>query len=327
MTSKTRAAALRSACLALGVAFSLLACSDRRAGQGEGSKKKVDGGVAARVNGEPVTQAQLQRMLAAPLERQQLLQELGVPDHPGSKELDRLALRKLIHRRLILQEAGRRSFVVTEQDLDKAVTSLRRRFQDLSGLGAWMKEQGLDDQSLFETIRTDMLAARVRAALVEEVRVTDEEVQQYHQAHKEDLKTEEVWLQIIAVKEWATAEEIVAALRKGEDFGVLARQRSVGRRAAQGGDMGWVEAERLGPPLREAVGTLKAGVARGPLQRGNEFLIVRLQERRPGKTKDLAAARPAIERRLLAAKQQEAVQAWLTDQERKSKIEVLALAN
>jgi hypothetical protein len=37
----------------------------------------------------------------------------------------------------------------------------------------------------------------------------------------------------------------------------------------------------------------------------------------------LAHARPEIERRLLPAKRQEAVEAWLTEQQVKSKIEVL----
>jgi hypothetical protein len=61
----------------------------------------------------------------------------------------------------------------------------------------------------------------------------------------------------------------------------------------------------------------------GPLQKGaDEFLIVGLEGRRPVRAKSLGEARPEIERRLLPAKQQEAVQAWLTEQEKTSKIEV-----
>jgi hypothetical protein len=67
---------------------------------------------------------------------------------------------------------------------------------------------------------------------------------------------------------------------------------------------------------------MKPRDVRGPLQNGSDFLIVRLQERRRG-AKSLAEARPDIERRLVAAKRQEAVQAWLERQEKKSKIEIL----
>lgn len=275
----------------------------------------------ARVNGEPVTRDELQRMLADPLEQRLLQQELGVQD-PDSKELERLALRKLIHRRLLLQEAVRRNISVSEQDLDQAIAELRRRFKDLKSFAAWMQERGLNDQSLFERVRADMLTDRVRAALAEGVRLTGEQVQEYYEAHKEELKTAgDVRLRIIAVKDKAAAEEVLAALKKGEDFAALARKRSLGLRAAQGGDTGWVKPRTLPPPLRKAVGTLKSGETSGLLQRGAEYLIVRLVGRRPAQTISLAEARPEIERRLLAAKRREAVQAWLTEQEKRSSID------
>ena len=49
---------------------------------------------------------------------------------------------------------------------------------------------------------------------------------------------------------------------------------------------------------------------------------MRLAARRPGRTLSLAHARPEIERRLLPAKQQELLRAWLTEREANSKIEV-----
>ena len=278
--------------------------------------------MVARVNGERVNQSELQRILDAPVTRGQLEQELGVR-MVDSKAMERLALQKLIHRRLILQEAGRRKLTVPERDIDEALTALRGRFDDLKSFGMWMHERGLDDKSLFDALRTDMLMKRVTAALLEKVRPTDAQVQAYYEAQKEDLKTAgEVRLRIIAVEDKAAARQIVAALQRGENFQRLARERSIGIRAAKGGDSGWVALETLSPPLRQAVDALKVGEASGPLPRGAEFLIVGLAARRPGRTKTLDEARAEIERRVLPAKQQEAVQAWLKEQEEKSKIEV-----
>jgi parvulin-like peptidyl-prolyl isomerase len=280
--------------------------------------------IAALVNGESVTLDELQRMLADPSTRGHLEQELGV-QYPDSEKLERLALQKLIERRLFLQEAVRRSFTVSQEDLDQTLTALRGRFEDLRSFGIWLKERGLDDRSLFETLRTEMLAARVAAALVEGVAITEEQVRGYYEAHKQDLVIgEEVRLRIIAVESEAAAEEVLTALRKGGNFARVARKRSLGARAAQGGDTGWVDSRALPPPLRQAVGALKAGEAGGPLRKGaEEFLIIGLEGRRPAKAESLAEARPEIERRLLPAKQQEIIQAWLTEQEKKSKIEVL----
>jgi parvulin-like peptidyl-prolyl isomerase len=278
--------------------------------------------VVARVNGEPVTRRELQRMLGDPLTRRQLQQELGGQE-PGSNELKRSALRKLINRRLVLQEARRREFTVTQQDLSRATTALRSRFKDLKEFGAWMKARGLDDISLQESLREQTLTTRVMAALVEGVRLTDEQVQEYYAAHMEDLKTpEEVRLRIIAVTDKEAAEAIWAALQKGGNFERLAQERSTGFGATEGGDMGWVSAKTLAQPLREAIGTLKAGETGGPVQIGAEFLLVRVEERRPARTRSLAEVRPEIEGHLLAAKRQEVFQAWLAEQEKQAKIEV-----
>lgn len=314
---------LVKACIALATAATLFVLPEgARAAQRKRTAGTDGEAVVARVNGEPLARSELQRMLTAPLEREGLLRELGARELERG-ELERLALRKLVSRELLLREAGRRKLVVTDRELDEAVASLRRRFGDLRSFGAWMKARGLDDRSLFENVRTGMLVARVSGALVAGVRVTEDEVGRYYEAHAGDLKREEVRLQIIAVETRAKALEVLAALEKGEEFGGLARKRSVGVRAAQGGDTGWVGAETLAPPLRETVGALKPREYVGPLERGDRYLVVRLHDRRAGRTKSLPEARPEIERRLLAAAQQETLRAWLTEQEKKANVELL----
>lgn len=283
----------------------------------------ADPEVLARVNGEPVTRGELQRVMADSLLRGQLQQELGVPE-PDGKEVDRLALGLVIKRRLILQEAGRRNVTVTEREIDEAVTALRRRFPDLKTFGPWLKERGLNDRSLFDAVRTDLLVARVRAALVEGLRVSDEQVWAYYEARKGQLKTPEaVRLRVIAATDMAAASHIVAKAQAGEDFERLVRDQSSRDKTTGRRDMGWAALPALPGPLRETVGTLKIGDVGGPVPLGAEFLVVRLEERRPARPKTLAEARPEIERRLLSARQREVLRSWLTEHEKQSTIEVL----
>jgi parvulin-like peptidyl-prolyl isomerase len=279
--------------------------------------------IVARVNGEAVTQGELHRAQA------DLLALRGPEGKRGDEasddeELERLAVRQLIQRHLILQEAARQNLSVSDDELDEAIVELRRRFADLQGLGAWMQERGLDDRSLMETIRGDLLTRRVTTALMEGVRVSDEQVRAYYEAHKEDLIVgEEVRLGIIAVDSSEAGEAILTALGDGANFRSLARKLSLGQRAAEGGDTGWVDPLTLPPPLRQAVGRLKEGEAYGPLEKNaDEFLVVALAGRRPVQAENLDEARPEIERRLLAATQQRAVEQWLTEREEAAKIEV-----
>jgi peptidyl-prolyl cis-trans isomerase SurA len=278
--------------------------------------------VVARVNGEPVTRGALQRMLSDRLMLRELEQELG-GRKAGAQEMQRLALRELIVRRLFLQEAARRGFTVPDQGLDRAVVDRRGRFKDAQAFQEWLAARGLDDKTLREDLRTEILMARVQAILVEGVRPTDQDIQAYYDTHKQELVTpEEFHLRIIAVNDRAVAEDTSAALLKGADISRLARERSTGFRANQGGDVGWVGPQFLPPFLWEAVQALKVGGTSPPLQGKERFYIIRVEARRPGRSLTMAEARPEIERRLLGPRQQQAIQAWLVEQEKKAKIEV-----
>jgi len=290
-----------------------------------GIPKDPQAEILAHVNGEPVTRADLQQLLSDPGAHWQLREELDVEaaDNTG---LYALALRKLIQRRLFLQQANRQNIEITREDLDHAIVALRSRFTDLEGFGMWMRTRGLDEQTLFDRLRDDLRVRRVITALVADVKVSQQQVQDYYDSRGEDLQAgEEVRLRIIVVKSMETAEEILTALRAGEDFSRLARQHSLGRHAAQGGDTGWHDIRGLAQPLRVAVTSLQTGEASHPLQRGtDEYLIVALQDRRLLPAGTLEEARPVIEKRLLSTLRQEAVDSWLRQQASQSTIEVPA---
>jgi parvulin-like peptidyl-prolyl isomerase len=315
-----------SAGSALALALALGGAAAPAAALVRSAPSAADREVVARVDGEAVTRAELDRMAASPRTLDQARQELGV-ERPGPADLRRVALRNVVERRLLIREARRRGIRVTEPELDREIASLRRRFDDLRSFGAWMNEQGLDEATLWETVREDMAADQVRTALIEGVRVTDEDVRRYHAAHAPELGPGEVRLQVIAVGGEREAKEVLTALRDGEDFGRVARARSSGIRARDGGDTGWVRADALASPLRESVAILKPGESRGPLRRGSDFLFVRLNERRRGPARTLEEVRSEIERRLLPEKQRSAVEAWLVEQESGTKIELFGVAS
>jgi parvulin-like peptidyl-prolyl isomerase len=280
-----------------------------------------EAGIVARVDGEPVTRAELKRAVADPVTLRRAQRLLGV-ERPEPGAVEALALRQVVRLRLLLQEARRRGIEISERELDAEIASLRRRFADLRGFGAWMQEQELDDRSLFDVVRDDLTADRVRSALVRDVTVAEAEVRRYYEAHAQEFGRTEVRLQLIAVEGEVAAQEIVAALEGGADFGRLARERSRGLRAARGGDTGWIVEEALAPPLRETVAASRPGQIRGPLRRGSDLLVARLQGRRRGAPRPFAEVSAGIERRLLAERREAALEAWLVDRERTSRTEV-----
>jgi hypothetical protein len=172
--------------------------------------------VVARVNGEAVTRVEVQRLVANPTHRRQVQEELGV-EEPGTKDLQRLALRNLIYRRLLLQEAARRSITATEQEVSRNVNAIQRRFKKPRKYAAWLKASGLDEKSLREYARANLLIARVQMALVEGLQVEEQQVQEYYDRHKDKMEMpaarSDVERQLLAAKR----KEAIAAWLKEEE--------------------------------------------------------------------------------------------------------------
>ncbi len=63
----------------------------------------------------------------------------------------------------------------------------------------------------------------------------------------------------ILVKEKALADELLKQLRKGANFGALAKEHSTCPSKGKGGDLGWFGAGQMVKPFEEAVKRLRPG--------------------------------------------------------------------
>src|SRR5450759_2114648 len=65
--------------------------------------------------------------------------------------------------------------------------------------------------------------------------------------------SDEVILRIIVVSSAEQAQHVLALLKQGEDFAVLAKKQSIDSTSDEGGPMGKVSLSMLRPELRDAV--------------------------------------------------------------------------
>ncbi len=322
-----RAVALSIGLLVVGIGATVFLMSDA---------PKVESDVIARVNGDSITEGEVRRVLGDPVMRKQLQQELDrrgprvdVPGQAASqsneRELERLAVRRLIMHRLLVQEANRRELTVTDKELELARAAVQRRFKDAEAYETWRKSFGMDDAALSQALRNEVLVWRAQVALLEGVRPSEAQVQAYYKSHKAELKTADVvGLQVMAVPDQALAERLVAALRKGEDFGRLAaRERHKGVRSIESEKAAGVSIDRLPIEVREAVRLFKVGQVHAPIKSGDEYVIVRLAEHQPGHSQSLDEARPEIEQALMRATQRRHLAQWMSEQHQVAKIEML----
>ena len=216
--------------------------------------------IVARVNGEPITRVEWQRTLTDPRTRS-LYQREQSTQQADNQAYGRWVLQKLIVKHLTLQEAARRNFVVSDAELDAAVEAWKASYKGgPKALQKYLRSRGLDETALRETLRTDMLVARVTSDVIKDVRLTDRQLRAYYEKNKAELQLpEEVLLKVIAVKDKAAAEGIVASLRKGEPFENLAREVSAEPRAMMLSNGRWIPVNAMPPALREPVGCIEGG--------------------------------------------------------------------
>lgn len=97
----------------------------------------------------------------------------------------------------------------------------------------------------------------------------------------------------------AQAQQVLAELKAGKDFGALAKQYSQDQGSAQnGGDLGWAERTSFVAPFADALFGMQVGEIKGPVKTEYGYHIIRLDEVQAAKGKSFEEARADLETQL-----------------------------
>ena len=267
----------------------------------EGATSALDTIVAV-VNDDVITRRELE---AATAQIQRQLQQKKAPTPPRTV-LESQVLERLILSQLELRAAERNGITVDDATLNAAIDNLaRRNNMDLTQLRQTIEKDGLSFARFRDDVRRELMAARLRQKVVDsQIQISEQDVaslqtqiagqgdpggssdpgsgqRQYHIAQilvaaPEGASPE----QIATVKR--QAENVLARLRKGEDFRQLAASVSAGQQALEGGDLGWRDVEQLPTIFTNVVPKLRPGQFSELIRSPSGFHIVKLLEVRGG---------------------------------------------
>lgn len=235
-------------------------------------------------------------------------QELSTAER---QDLQRVFLNQWIDRELTMAEARRRGITVTPVEVSAAIDEYRRDFPQ-GGLEAYLGER---DLSMTEW-QAELVTSLTQQKLIDQVvgerhRVAETEIEAYYQQHGEEFnRPAQVRARQIVVVEQAVGERLLAQVRKGADFAMLAREHSLSPDAAQGGDLGFFGREEM-PPVFDTVFTLQPGKPSALIKSEYGYHIFLVEERRPAQRLSRREAERQIRERLEADRRERFYQEWL----------------
>ena len=127
------------------------------------------------------------------------------------------------------------------------------------------KNRGLEqDKDVLEQIKNTteqiLVQSLIEKEIIGKVKVEDQEALTYYEENKGNFITkEQVYLYNILVETEEVAKDILEKLKAGGDFIALAKEKSTGPSAAEGGDLGYISKGGLIPEIENVVFALEVG--------------------------------------------------------------------
>jgi peptidyl-prolyl cis-trans isomerase SurA len=201
-------------------------------------------------------------------------------------------LRGLIDQALLVQRAKDMG-VSVETQLVKQLDQTRQQHNlpSMEALEKAVESSGLSWEEYKSNIRNTLMTQDViRKEVGGRISVDDADLKKYYEEHKSEyVRPEQVYLSEILISTDGKspddypalkkkAEDFLDRIKKGEDFGELAKRYSDGQTAKQGGDMGAFGRGQLAKPLEDQVFKLNRGDMTDVIQTKAGFEILKVEE-------------------------------------------------
>ncbi|HPN33824.1 MAG TPA: peptidyl-prolyl cis-trans isomerase [bacterium] len=219
--------------------------------------------------------------------------------------------------------------VLTAQDLTDALPEIKdsafSRLQQERYVQQWLEAELLYQQALkekidrrpdvrrdLEKLRKDYIVSVFLAERVDQqVQVSEAELQDYYQKNQEEFEVAEdlYQLDMILVETLAQAKEVRDRLVAGEDFSLVAKEKSIDHNRELGGAWGLVPLQQLTPALASVVAKMKVQDISQPVKSSLGYHIIRLGEMlKKGQVRSYDQVREAILPRERAQKREQVYQ-------------------
>jgi peptidyl-prolyl cis-trans isomerase SurA len=265
-------------------------------------------GVAAEVNGVPITYAELDKTYQSQYAQQS---EGATEDQIQTQKLDLLS--NLIINQIMLQRAEKLGLLAVDADVDAEIAKMRAPYTK-EEFDKTLAAQHMTLDDLKKNVRSKLTVDKLlNKEIASKITITDADVKNFYEANKASFNLAEpaVHMAQILVTPFADAnvrnlknskaqnekdaktkvEDIAARLKRGEDFGMLAQNYSEDASSApSGGDMGYVkesDLDKANPELRKMVFSLPNNGISPIIHTGEGYRILKVISKEPAGQREL----------------------------------------
>ncbi len=230
---------------------------------------------------------------------------------------------------LIRQQAKKFKIDVSDKEVEGIIDNIKKQYLiDDAELKEKLKEDNVSYDDFIAGIRSNVVKGRLLARVISpEVNVTEKDLRQYYDKHKDEFVDEEYRLQQIFVSGQRDGQKRVTEaynlLQEGKSFESVAKDYSDDTKSASaGGDIGYVKKVDLIPQLRAAVVFLTPGVYSSIITTPYGFHILKLVEKKKGETLTFEMARDSIHEKIVQAESEKRYKDYVGKLRKGSYIEV-----
>jgi len=296
--------------------------------------------IVARVNNQIITRSEYLR------EKDQLKQEAQQQDPANADKIymdrERDILRGLVDQQLLLEKAKDLG-ITADTDLVKRLDEIRKQMNlsSMDDLEKAAQGQGVSFEDFKQNLRNQIITQKVISDQVgSKIQVSKDEVQQYYDAHKDELmQPEQIRLSEILVspqksaaneksgggdkpapeddpKALATAEakakELRDQIQKGAKFEDIAKKSSDGPTASQGGDLGFFKRGTLAKELEDKTFAMKPGDVSDVVRTRQGYVLLKVTEHTQAGIPPLKDVEPKVQEALYMQKLDPSLREFLT---------------
>ncbi|MCC6763208.1 MAG: peptidylprolyl isomerase [Deltaproteobacteria bacterium] len=248
-----------------------------------GARAETLNRIVATIDGEPITQVELERYAEV------------VKKRPGGDQVtdQKVILDELILDKIIQKQVEILGLKASDQQIDNYIESIRARnnLTEEQLLEA-LKQQGMTWDQYRAQVRSDIERANlINREIRTKVNVSPEEVERYYKAHLDEYgASQNVTARLIsftvprdasdedkaAIR--AKAEEVQKRAADGGNFAKLAKEYSQGPAAEEGGDIGEVVPDEMQPEFAKAAKKLAPGEVSPLIVTPDGFHILKIEK-------------------------------------------------